>query len=937
MTRNADLINHYLSKKLIPFAGLAVMDSLFYIVDAVCAGTFLGSEALSVIQTAYPVVVLQQLIATFLGVGCCGAAVFLLGKHERKTADSIFTLAWVSIAVTSVLLSVAGLLWSKPITMMLTSNHQALCSMVYPYTSVILIFSPVLICAAAVPSFLQYDNYARLSFFFLLAANVLNYALNTYLLNVRNMGVEGLALSTVICSALSIPSFLIYLSCKGRIFHFTALKNLRLSMYAYFLKFSLNNSTTRLSSLISVLFINGLLLKYAGSTAVSAFSVFSNVMYVSMDLLICGTSIAMTCSGMLYAEKDWHSLHFVIRKTIRTSAVLLACGAAFLLFFNHALIRLFGAEDIAGAVRPCLIGLAACLPFGLINLMYSNYAQSLGIQKIALVSSISRSLVARMICYYGAIRLMGINGIWAGKFLADAVTFGIVLWYRRHLERRGKIRYPGILMIPPSEDYADDSMNLSIPAKEEDAMNVSRLATMFCMEHDLSPRYRLILGLVTEELLMNIVKHGFHDRQKRVAVIDYFLSISEDSIILRIRDDGVFFNPNTYIAEDPASGIGIRLIKGLAPTYAYSRLLGFNNSVITLPRKELADKDLSGSEDMEIRRFERMLKNCGEGPFLYSDSFTDKALESGFSPDEIRRILGLVGPLPDRENEHPPKYYFIRYHYRTIKRRRHKPVLPAAAAIPFSDGEKNVLSDDMFGGVINQIRSKPHYTPLNAVSPVFLYLLLRLEDPIFFKHRGISAANLLWAFATAFRHKMFVWGGSTITQQLAKTLFFDVSQRTFLRKLKELPKVHQLEHHFTKEEILELYINCIEYGNGNYSIYEAAQDYFHKTPDQMAFGEALMLNSIIAAPKRFNPVFSMEKARERQIRSAGLLYGNYLIGENDYRQLVQTGEFQSQTQQHWYQAIFRERLEQAKQEHQMLNCAPLFLTEHPAGWQSREE
>ena len=124
------------------------------------------------------------------------------------------------------------------------------------------------------------------------------------------------------------------------------------------------------------------------------------------------------------------------------------------------------------------------------------------------------------------------------------------------------------------------------------------------------------------------------------------------------------------------------------------------------------------------------------------------------------------------------------------------------------------------------------------------------EDSQFYNHRGYDEEQLEIAIREVLAKKENARGGSTITQQLAKNLFLS-SERSFERKLKELLYTLELERRLEKDEILEIYLNIVEFGPGIYGIKEAADVYFVKTPQRLNLKESAFLASILPAPRFF--------------------------------------------------------------------------------------
>jgi len=140
---------------------------------------------------------------------------------------------------------------------------------------------------------------------------------------------------------------------------------------------------------------------------------------------------------------------------------------------------------------------------------------------------------------------------------------------------------------------------------------------------------------------------------------------------------------------------------------------------------------------------------------------------------------------------------------------------------------------------------------------------LAVEDSHFYFHFGIDPKAILRAFITNFRAGRVVEGGSTITQQLAKTLFL-TRDRTITRKIKEAILAIRLELIFSKDEILEIYLNQIYYGHGSYGVEAASRTYFGKPAEDLTFEECAMLASLPKAPNNYTPYRYPERAKKRR-------------------------------------------------------------------------
>ena len=167
---------------------------------------------------------------------------------------------------------------------------------------------------------------------------------------------------------------------------------------------------------------------------------------------------------------------------------------------------------------------------------------------------------------------------------------------------------------------------------------------------------------------------------------------------------------------------------------------------------------------------------------------------------------------------------------------------------------KNVLQRPIVVGTEN-----PDYTPLDQISPYLQKCVLTTEDPSFFRHRGFINEAFKQSIIKNIRTKKFARGASTISMQLVKNVFL-TREKTLSRKLEEILLVYILENNrvVSKERMLEVYFNIIEWGPDVYGIGEASRFYFQKTPAELDLNECLYLARIIPSPRKFMYQFNDE-------------------------------------------------------------------------------
>jgi monofunctional glycosyltransferase len=163
-----------------------------------------------------------------------------------------------------------------------------------------------------------------------------------------------------------------------------------------------------------------------------------------------------------------------------------------------------------------------------------------------------------------------------------------------------------------------------------------------------------------------------------------------------------------------------------------------------------------------------------------------------------------------------------------------------------------------------ELKIRMRWRPLDEISPNLVHAIVLAEDDRFYVHQGFDIEQIRIAFERNWAKKRFVYGGSTLTQQLARTLYLS-PHKNLLRKAKEALITYQLEKTLSKQRILEIYLNVVEWGNGIYGAEAASEFYFATTADRLTPDQAVALASILPSPRRWSPL--SEKAFMARRRS----------------------------------------------------------------------
>ena len=172
---------------------------------------------------------------------------------------------------------------------------------------------------------------------------------------------------------------------------------------------------------------------------------------------------------------------------------------------------------------------------------------------------------------------------------------------------------------------------------------------------------------------------------------------------------------------------------------------------------------------------------------------------------------------------------------------------------------------DINDNVITEFASdeKREMVALSELPRHLIYAVISREDPDFYNHRGFSIKAITRALIGELLHKNW-GGGSTITQQVAGTLYCDRNERSIKRKVRELWWAFQMERRYTKNEILEIYLNYMPMGPGTYGVETASKYFFNHSAREVDLAESAVLAVLLSGPSRFDPLKNPNQARERQ-------------------------------------------------------------------------
>lgn len=177
---------------------------------------------------------------------------------------------------------------------------------------------------------------------------------------------------------------------------------------------------------------------------------------------------------------------------------------------------------------------------------------------------------------------------------------------------------------------------------------------------------------------------------------------------------------------------------------------------------------------------------------------------------------------------------------------------------------KNATQNNSIETAVKNVQSHENYVKIDDICSDYKNAVIAIEDHRFYSHKGYDILSILHSTYANIRIKSLDYGASTITQQVGRMLYFS-QEKSPIRKIAEIFVAIDLERNYSKDEILELYLNMMYFGNGYYGIYDASYGYFNKSPKDLDYYESTFLAGLPNAPSVYSQDSSLAEERRLQV------------------------------------------------------------------------
>ncbi|MBQ6387672.1 MAG: ATP-binding protein [Ruminococcus sp.] len=583
MIRNDYLIKRKFNSYLVPGVLMAIAMQLGNIVDSILVSMFIDIDGLTAISLSMPVLCFMQMFGFAIGVGGAITISVKLGKRQLDDASGIFSVCVITVAAVSLVFTALSFVITHPLTLFLAST-STLQALLEPYLFIFICCIPTLNMCLVFSNIMTVDNNPKLGSAAFIVANAVNLTLDYIFLKYTDMGMTGAALSSVIGFASGILLVIPYTFSKKRMLRFSLREGLKqIRMIGTIIKNGQSQAMYFIMLILKYYILNAFIQNTLGADNMAIYAVCINSVYI-VRLCVEGIiGVVQTIGGVLYGEKDYYGIRRLVKRTLLFCSVTVVVLMVVFLTYPQFILTIFSFNkpDLFDEALLCVRLFSFSFGFYAANRIVQVYYQTTLHAKISTMNTVLDGFVLLVPLSMLLIGTVGVLGVSIATIMTEGLSFLAVWIYRVIQQKRGRLPQKGFLMIP--EKDGENLMDITVMSTDEQAVEISKKLIECCGQNGIVSEKANVIGVAAEELTANIVRYGY--KGNKPSCIDINLSKVDNKLILRLRDDGVSFNPTEYNTTENEEGFllgGIALIKSIADNMTYTRVLNMNNTVIEI-------------------------------------------------------------------------------------------------------------------------------------------------------------------------------------------------------------------------------------------------------------------------------------------------------------------------------------------------------------------
>lgn len=581
-SRSGKLLYQKYREFFLPTILASMTSSMAIIMDSIIVGNMLGPKEMASVNLCIPVMQFFFTFAVLIGMGSSTFIASAIGQRNINNASRIFSTSLIVAVILGLFMTAISVPFSESIASILTTDRELL-PFVHDYLYVILVGCVFIIIIPIFSYVIRTDGMAKLASIILVVANISNLILDIVFIGPCKMGIAGSALATVCGYVLGLLVVVGYWRSKRRTlsFNLSLVGGVKkcLNSTLQIIKIGCPGALSSTLIVVKVFCINLLVGSIAGSDGIVVFSVcFSALSFLSM--FISGTAgTMMPILGVLFGQKDYQGVRLIFGYTLKFALTLTVMIVIVFELFPAQIFALFGVDSpqLLTIGIPSLRLYAISLIGITITFTMVYYYMTVLRYKVANLLSIVEGVAVVVPIAWLLSQVYGIDGIWFGFIIAEVVSIGFLYLKTRQEIRKSNGKYDDMLLIEHSESGV--LYDVSLTGSKEHAARISSDARTVLKKSGFSDDDTLQVGIALEEM----VDHAQESNKK--VNIDVMITEVQDSIVISVRDNGIWFNPLDHIETHVHAPIdGITLLKKMATEIKYSRVLNLNQTQIIISK-----------------------------------------------------------------------------------------------------------------------------------------------------------------------------------------------------------------------------------------------------------------------------------------------------------------------------------------------------------------
>ena len=575
MERRSALIKKKYNSLLISTLAMTASLYLSGILDGIMVGRILSPVAFSAINLTLCISFLENILVALFTFGGNTLAVMYKGKRENERANAVFTLSFSAGMLSAVVIAVIGLVLINPTASLLGQSNAELEGLIKAYLVPLWILTPFTSIINMTAAFSRTDGLKKLATSMPIIANVINLACDYIYMAVLGKGIAGAGWATVTGYAVTSLLIIVYLKSDSRTVFFTKNAFKHISELKTIFSTGLPSSLIYVCNFLRLFFTNAIILSSTGSAGVQIASVSFSLNSLCFIFVEGASMTLLPLLGALYGEKDIKGIRLSLKYGLIVTTALCLIVMALSMLFPVQLASLYGltAPKIVSVFKTTFRIVSLNVPIlGLIYVMRTFFqaTKQKGLANLLVIVDGFAAVVPLM----WALSKINIYWLWASFPISKAVTVLITIIAVVICKKiKNKKNY---LLLDEEEGTIFD---FTIENKVEAALEASEKVMAFCESNSVDKNYATLVAVAVEELCVNTARYAYSPQCKD---IDVFIKISEEKIILRLRDNGKIFNPTEYVDDSGRIITGLKTVRSICSEIEYNRVIGYNTTVLSI-------------------------------------------------------------------------------------------------------------------------------------------------------------------------------------------------------------------------------------------------------------------------------------------------------------------------------------------------------------------